>query len=35
MPLARKLPDVQWIELANVLPNEDGSRTPAYRTTDA
>ncbi len=34
MPLARKLPDVQWIELANVLPEDDGSPTPAYRTAD-
>jgi len=34
MPRARKLPDVQRIELTKVLLNEDGSPTPAYRTAD-
>ncbi len=34
MPLARKLPDVQRIELAKVLLSEDGSPTSAYRTAE-
>jgi uncharacterized protein (TIGR02118 family) len=34
VPLAGKIPNVQRVELAKVLPKEDGSPTPAYRTAD-
>ena len=34
MPLAQKMPNVKRVELAKVLPKEDGSPTPAYRTAD-
>ncbi len=34
MPLARKIPGVNRIELAKVFPKEDGSPTPAFRTAD-
>ncbi|MFZ2033997.1 MAG: EthD family reductase [Candidatus Dormiibacterota bacterium] len=29
-----KIPNVQRVESAKVFPKEDGSPTPAYRTTD-
>jgi uncharacterized protein (TIGR02118 family) len=32
--LARKIPNVQWIEGSKVWPKEDGSPTPAYRLFD-
>ncbi len=32
--LARKLPGVERVESARVLPKEDGSPTPAYRLFD-
>jgi uncharacterized protein (TIGR02118 family) len=34
LALARKLPGVQEVESAKVLPKEDGSPTPAYRLLD-
>jgi uncharacterized protein (TIGR02118 family) len=34
MPLAMKIPNVKRAELAKVVPKEDGSPTPAYRTAD-
>ena len=32
--LLGKIPDIQRVESAKVFPKEDGSPTPAYRTTD-
>jgi hypothetical protein len=32
--LLGKIPDIQRVESAKVLPKEDGSPTPAYRTID-
>jgi uncharacterized protein (TIGR02118 family) len=32
--LVGKIPNVKRVELAKVLPKEDGSPTPAYRTAD-
>jgi hypothetical protein len=29
-----QIPDIQRVESAKVFPKEDGSATPAYRTTD-
>lgn len=34
LPLAGKIPNVTRVELAKVLPKEDGTATPAYRTAD-
>ena len=34
VPLAMKIPSVTKTEFAKVLPKEDGTPTPAYRTAD-